>query len=259
MKKLRKFLDRTGEVGYNHFGTQMIIVKYSGTMNIVVEFQDSYKHRVTTVYSSFKNGMVGNPFDKDIYGVCYLGFNENISVSISSLPEYVKWRNMVDRCYNKKIQETNPSYKDCSVCDEWHNFQNFAKWYKDNYYQIEGQKMQLDKDILIKGNKIYSPVTCCFVPKDINNLFEKRGFHRGDFPIGVYYNKRYNNFISQCSKGKGKGNSKYIKAHSSIEEAFFDYKKQKEAFIQQKASEYKDYLPQKIYNALFSYKVEIDD
>jgi hypothetical protein len=49
-------MDRTGEISYNNFGTRMVIVKYNGTMDIIVEFQDEYKHRVTTVYSSFKNG-----------------------------------------------------------------------------------------------------------------------------------------------------------------------------------------------------------
>ena len=62
---------------------------------------------------------------------------------------------------------------DCSVYEGWHNFQNFAKWYEDNYYEIEEEQMHLDKDILVKGNKVYSPDTCVFVPETINGLFVK--------------------------------------------------------------------------------------
>ena len=70
--------------------------------------------------------------------------------------EYVAWDAMLQRCYDDKLHKRHPSYKDCTVCEEWLNFQNFAKWFNDN--NIDG--CQLDKDLLIKGNKIYSPETC---------------------------------------------------------------------------------------------------
>ena len=72
---------------------------------------------------------------------------------------YSVWHDMLGRCYNKKYQEKKPTYIGCTVCEEWHNFQNFAKWYEENYYEVNNEEMALDKDILIKGNKIYSPQT----------------------------------------------------------------------------------------------------
>lgn len=82
---------------------------------------------------------------------------------------------MLERCYSARYQERKPTYKGCSVCDEWLNYQNFAKWYDDNYYEIKGEIMCLDKDILVKGNKIYSPENCVFVPNYINVLFARIG------------------------------------------------------------------------------------
>lgn len=77
---------------------------------------------------------------------------------------YKTWLEMLRRCYCPKSLEKNPTYKDCKVCDEWHNYQNFAKWFDETY--IEGH--HLDKDI--KGNgKLYSPSTCTWVTQADNN------------------------------------------------------------------------------------------
>ena len=87
---------------------------------------------------------------------------------------------MLRRCYDEKLHKKYPTYIDCKVCEEWLNFQNFAKWYYNNYYEIENEKICLDKDILHKGNKIYSPDNCVFVPNNINVLFVKSDKSRGD-------------------------------------------------------------------------------
>lgn len=86
---------------------------------------------------------------------------------------YSTWLSMLKRCYNIEFQFKHSSYIGCSVHEDWHNFQNFAKWYDENYYSIGNERIALDKDILVKGNKIYSPETCIFVPHNINNLFTK--------------------------------------------------------------------------------------
>lgn len=139
--------------------------------------------------------------------------------------------------------------------DTWIDFQNFfanrhPEWFEENY--IEG--WQLDKDILVKGNKIYSPETCCFVPSCINNLFIKSNKIRGEFPIGV--SKRKDKYISQIQKSK---KVKYIGMFETLLEAFDAYKVEKEKHIKNIADEYKDYLNPKVYEALYKYKVEITD
>ena len=90
---------------------------------------------------------------------------------------------MLERCYDTEHSYKFPTYENCIVCDEWLNYQNFARWFDINYYEIEGEVMCLDKDILFKGNKIYSPKTCIFVPRGINNLFTKNDKCRTNFAI----------------------------------------------------------------------------
>lgn len=83
------------------------------------------------------------------------------------------WSSMFQRSYSKKFHLKNPTYKNCSVDKRWHNFQNFATDYERMYPKNAIEKFHLDKDILVPGNKIYGPDTCCFVPKEINDLFRK--------------------------------------------------------------------------------------
>ena len=71
---------------------------------------------------------------------------------------------ILERGYSKLWKEKHPTYENVYVCEEWHNFQNFAKWYYNNYYSINEERMEIDKDILYKNNKVYSPDTCIIVP-----------------------------------------------------------------------------------------------
>ena len=167
---------------------------------------------------------------------------------------------MLKRCYSGEYQKKEPTYKDCTVCKEWLNYSNFKKWYDDNYYEIDGEQMALDKDILVKGNKIYSPETCVFVPQNINNLFIKSNKIRGKYPIGVTFNKNKNKYQAYCSMLiNGKSQQKTLGYYNNIEEAFNAYKQFKEADIKQMADYYKENIPDKLYEAMYNYKVEITD
>ena len=118
-------------------------------------------------------------------GVGYLG-NTSTSKNKKVKHSYRIWLGMIRRCYNPRGYDGKMVYyKDCSVCDEWLCYANFEKWYDDNYYEVNNEEMNLDKDILVKGNKIYSPNTCVFVPQRINSLFLKRNKSRGKYPIGT--------------------------------------------------------------------------
>lgn len=165
---------------------------------------------------------------------------------------------MLKRCYYDKYKEKFSTYENCYVVDNWLNFQNFAKWHNDNFYRVDEERMELDKDILQKGNKIYSPETCIYVPYKINYLFVKRDAMRGDLPIGVYYDKECHRYIAQCHDvflGKGIALGSYGDELS----AFIAYKKYKEHLINQVAEHYKSRIPVNLYNALVSYKVDITD
>ena len=116
--------------------------------------------------------------------------------------------------------------------------------------------MHLDKDILCKGNKIYSPNNCVFVPQRINELFTKRNKLRGDYPIGVDFNKRNKLFRARCSTLQG---NKHLGYYKTKEEAFKVYKIEKEKEIKNRADNYKDFIPEKLYSAMYKYEVEIRD
>ena len=110
-------------------------------------------------------------------------------------PYYRTWKNMLKRCYSDKYQERQPTYKGCSVSEEWLTFSNFKRWMERQ--DFEGK--QLDKDLLFEGNKVYSAETCTFVTRGVNLFTTDRGNNRGEWLIGVCWNKRDGVFMSQCS------------------------------------------------------------
>lgn len=233
----------------------MTIIKYNSAKDITIQFDNGFIKN--TRYHRFKEGAVPSVYDKTVYNIGYLGEGVyEAYINDSFTKSYTKWKSMLQRCYDDKLHVKRPRYKDCAVCEEWHNYQNFAKWFEDNYYEIPGETMCLDKDILIKGNKMYSPDTCVFVPNNINILFEKSNSIRGDLPIGVSFNKRDNNFESSL---KINGRKKFLGYYPTIEQAFNVYKLKKEDYIKQMADKYKEYLPNNLYESMYNYEVEVID
>ena len=115
-------------------------------------------------------------------------------------PIYVKWVNMLERCYSSKFHERQPTYIVCTVCKEWHSFMAFRAWMLKQQWQ--GEKMQLDKDIIKPGNRVYCPEFCMFVPASVNSLLTDAGAARGEWMLGVYF--RRGKFEAQCNDGRGK-------------------------------------------------------
>ena len=245
MPKRGEIKDKIGEIGYNKFKTPMKIVEYKNSRHIIVEFQDEYKAKVHTQYGTFKNGNIKNPYDKSVFGIGYVGegmYNKKDYPHI-----YSKWYNMLMRCYDPYFINKEPSYADCFVCEDWHNFQNFGKWFEENIYECNNEKMHLDKDILVKGNKIYSPENCVFVTNRINILFIKHDADRGKYPIGVCWDKENNKFKAQCQILDKENNRKqiYLGLYNISEDAFLAYKQYKESYIKQIADEYRELIPKK--------------
>ena len=167
---------------------------------------------------------------------------------------------MLKRCYDPKCHKEYPTYKGCTVENYLLNFQNMGEWIKENYYEIAGEKMCLDKDILCKGNKVYSRETCIFVPERINTLFVKRDNNRGKDPIGIYQLSS-GNYQVQCNNEYGK--YVYLGTYSTKEEAFRVYKEYKEKVIKKVIDSYEGKIPDPHYSrlkeAMYNYEVEIDD
>lgn len=162
--------------------------------------------------------------------------------------EYIAWGAMLQRCYDPRLHKRHPNYKDCTVCDEWLNFQNFAKWFDENYIE----NGQLDKDLLVKGNKIYSPENCCIIPQEINLALIKP-IDRRELPLGVY--RHHHKFVSHIKVDKV---SKYIGIFDKIEDAANCYKKAKEKQLLDLALKYKQNISDKVFKSLSNYQLEIE-
>ncbi|MBU3186622.1 hypothetical protein [Clostridium estertheticum] len=249
--------ERCGKVSINKFGDRMEIIKYNYCSDITVKFDSGYITKSS--YNSFIKGSLKSPYSKSVYGHGYLG--EGIYMPKDQYKkrtkQYLTWQEMLRRCYDKALHKRYPTYIGCVVAPEWHNFQNFGKWYDENIYEAEDQEMNLDKDILFKGNKLYSPNTCVFAPKRINVLFIKGDANRGNYPIGMSWDSSRNRFRACCNNGLGK----CIKLGSfhSIPAAFEAYKIFKEDLIKNVANMYKLLIPTKLYQAMVNYRVEIAD
>jgi hypothetical protein len=169
-------------------------------------------------------------------------------------PEYRKWKMMFYRCYDSKFKASAETYQGCEVGQAFHRFQNFAEWCNNQAGFKEG--FQLDKDILVKGNKIYSPETCVFVPHEINSLLTKADKMRGDLPVGVSWHSRDQVFTVKINTANG---AKHVGYFSNVSDAFEAYKVTKEKHIQRVAEKYVDVIDRRCYDALMNYKVEVTD
>ena len=240
----------------------MEIVEDNGYKNIVVEFQDEYKTRIKTNYGNFKLGSIKNPYYPSIYGVGITGNKYPISVNCDSVKEYDIWHRILERCVYDKLRAKYPAYNDVECCEEWLLYENFYEWLhsQENFDKwLNGRRWAIDKDILIKRNKVYYPDACCLVPQNVNCLFLKREAERGSYPIGVRYRDN-EGFIAVCSN-PFLNKAEELGSYSTPERAFYAYKVYKEDIIKQVAEvEYdKGNITKACYEAMMNYEVEIDD
>lgn len=249
--QFQKPYNRVGEVYISNEGYNLKIIQYNSSVDVSVEILESGDIISNLQYDNIKRGAVKNPMKISVCDIGFYGIGDYKTTDNKIIYKAHKiWNNMLHRCYSEKRGDRCGSYKNVTVCEEWCNFQNYAKWYEDNYIE----KWQVDKDILIKGNKIYSPETCCFVPGEINNLFLKSNSIRGELPIGVHMDG--SNFRASVKiAGKVKG----LKRCNTPEEAFGIYKEEKEKNIKQIADKWKGQIANNVYEALYNYKVEITD
>ena len=168
--------------------------------------------------------------------------------------QYQLWRWLLKRCFCDKFKGRNPTYMDVTCCDEWFSFANFLEWVnKEVGYSGKPDGMQLDKDLIVEGNKTYSPETCSFVPRAVNNLLTSRGSVRGKYPVGVYFdncNGGFNVQVNHCGVRQNLGLFK------TPEEAFAVYKVAKEAQIKVVALRYRDVIKPAVFDLLMGWEVD---
>ena len=256
------FIFHIGEEKYNNQGCLMKIIEYNKSNDIVVEFQDEYKYKVKNAYGNFKRGTIKNPYYPSVYGIGITGNKYPRSINCKITREYDTWIHILQRSFDDKCKERQPSYGVVSCCDEWLNYENFYEWLHnqpnfDKWYN--GKRWAVDKDILHKGNKIYSPENCCLIPQNVNCLFLKREAERGRYPIGISYRK--DGFLASCHN-PFTDKREEIGYYSTPENAFYlGYKPYKEDIIKRVANiEHNNgNITEQCYQAMMNYEVEIDD
>ena len=228
------------------------VIEYINFHNIIVEFENP-KFVVKTSLQCLKTGKVFNPltpilFNKGVVGVGnYSSANER---------EYYLWTSMLERSCCSKFKSKHSTYADVAVCEDWLDFQNFAAWCNTqklfNAKDDKGKSYHLDKDILVKGCKVYSPETCRFIPQRLNKLLSTRNKLRGEYPLGVCYNKRAKLFVAAINVDAKAKHLGYFKDEQS---AFQAYKTAKEAYIKEVAEDYFNLIDEDVYEALLRYVV----
>lgn len=236
-----------GDIITNNKGVDCLVVEYVNFKKVKVRFMDEVGFEKYVTEHALRNGFVKNPYYKSVFGVGFLGDGKFKSTNKGVKNKYyVIWYCMMERCYSKGFQARCPTYKGCTVCVEWHNFQVFAEWCIKNKFYDKGY--HLDKDLKVKGNKVYSPETCCFVPQEVNCLFLESTANRGDYPIGVSLEKSSGLFSAQVSWDKGR----WLGRFSTVEEAKEKYDEAKESRRKYVAEKWRGNIDEDVYVAILS-------
>ena len=167
---------------------------------------------------------------------------KKIRKSVFRCKYYAAWTRMLQRCYSKKYLESYPSYIGTSVCNEWFSATAFKKWME----QQDWQGKCLDKDIILPGNRLYSPKTCSFVLPATNSFVTASDASRGDYPIGVDLFKRTGKYRASC-KNPFSGKREHLGCFSTPEEAHEAWRKRKHELAQLVAAKESD---QRVVEAL---------
>lgn len=230
------------------------VIDYKNSQQVTVKFYDP-EYVTTCFLHQLRKGTVRNPFVPSFYGKGYMGVGK---YSFKDKRVYDLWANLLKRVYCDKSRHKFPTYTEVSVCDEWLNFQNFAEWcYGQEFFNAKDDKgrwYHLDKDLLSDGVKVYSPNTCCFIPKDVNVMLTLNGVNRGKFPVGVT-RKSTGRFKATLSSNK----KSYLGVFDTAEDAFMVYKAAKESYVKEVAEFWKGSIDQKAYTALLNYQININD
>lgn len=251
---------REGLCFINKYGESFIIIEYINNEKVKIRFKNNYEKWVH--WRNIIAKKVISPYAKTVYKNGYLGDGEYNHKNCKK--EYEHWKGMIRRCYDINTINKYPTYKGCYVEDYLLNFQNFVKWVRSKNFNLD-KEVELDKDILEKGNKKYDRCHIIFIPKRINSLLLNCTSKRGEFPIGVYYHKMTNKLQVTCCIIDEKG---CLKKHylglfplNRPFQAFTVYKNFKENYIKQVADEYylKGLISKELYEALYKYEVEIND
>ena len=231
------------------------IVKYNDAKDVEIQFV-STSFETSVELGNIRNGKVKDPYIPSVFGVGIVGTEYPINEGGVLTKEYVLWAGMLERCYSDTYKKKRPTYEGCKVSDNFKYYEYFYEWC-NKQIGFGNKGWHLDKDLLVKGNKVYSENTCVFLPREINQILVKREASRGEYLIGVYWHSKGKAFRAQVNKNKGK--PEHLGSFNTELEAFNAYKQAKESFIKEQANEWKSQIDDRAYEALMKYEVSIDD
>ena len=231
----------------------MVIIEYLSRSEVTIKFINTGNIRKARL-SDIKRGEVR---DNEFKPVNKVGIMDvpNVVTHKYSTKSYKVWNRMLQRCYNENLRHLHQTYADCVMSDDFKYYSKFKEWF-ENQIGSNQDSWHLDKDILVKGNKVYSAETCCFVPHEINSLIISANAARGELPVGVYYEKDTGKLKVRVSID---GKTKHIGRYTCKLEAFNAYKQAKENHIKKVADKYKDVIDPRVYEALYTWTISIDD
>lgn len=242
-----------GDVFTNNDGSSAIVIEYIRYSQVLVRFLDDNSCEKVFSGKDLKTGEFRNPYTRNVFGIGYLGHGPYSSRSNNGKdPAYRKWACMMARCYaDRNIK----CYEGVTVCDLWHNFQNFAEWfYSQKSFSLN---WELDKDLINGSSKYYSPENCCLLPKKINRFLVGKRLVRS-LPAGVTKDHGKDNGVYLAKSYKIDGTAESLGKFFSVEDAFLAYANHKKNTILELAEFYKEDLCEKAYSGLLTFKVRRD-
>lgn len=258
MTRRKKPNPEVGEEFTTNQGYTVSVLPYETTKEIQVIFKET-QNIVTTTLAGLRNGHVRNPFHRGIFGI---GFNTGdhyhtkpFRGSVKPTKEYRCWVDMLRRCYDPKFNGFRVyGGAGVTVDSQWHNFQEFAEWCQwQRGFHNTG--WSLDKDWLSRDSKIYSPETCCFVPKQINNLVTT--VCKDQVAIGVHKTKGQYSYFKLHIGGHGI-QEKFVKTVASLEEGKILYGKLKKDIVYKIAIKYKEEIEPRLFEAMLLWEAKLE-
>ena len=249
------YKDCVGKVFKSKSSGDFKILKYNDSGNVEIQFLNT-GYEASVQLTNIRNGKVKDPYSPSVCNIGILGTKYPSKVNGVLTKEYTLWQSMLVRCYSDTHKKKQPTYEGCEVSENFKSYGYFYEWCNEQIgFNNEG--WHLDKDLLVKGNKVYSESTCVFIPAEVNALLTKCTNSRGEHLIGVYWYKRDKAFVARVNKSKG--GREWLGSFNTEIEAFNAYKTAKEAFIKEQANKWKGQIDERAYNALMKYEVSSDD
>ena len=249
------YRDCVGKVYKSKSSGDFKIVKYNDSKNVEIRFLNT-GYETSARLDHVKSGNVKDSYVPSVCGVGIVGTKYPPTISGRNTKEYDLWKSMVRRCYSDDFKNKHPTYKGCEASENFLHYEYFYEWCNEQIgFGADG--FEIDKDLLTKGNKIYSESTCVFIPAEINSVLTKCTASRGKYLIGVCWHNTNKAFVARVNKNKGK--QEHLGFFNTELEAFNAYKQAKEAFVKEQANEWKGQIDDRAYYALMNYTVEITD